>query len=108
MSIAMVLEGAYEVRVAENGQEALEIIMRESVDAVVLDLMMPVLDGEGFLRGLRAAGRVIPVLLASAANNLCDRARQLEVADYLKKPFDVDALEEKLALLTESGAWPRA
>src|SRR4051794_10950507 len=92
-SLAMVLEETYEVTLAENGQEALDLALLGAFDAVVLDLMMPVLDGEGFLRELRTRGPVPPVILASAANDLAERARQLGVHEFLRKPFDIESLE---------------
>lgn len=95
----MVLEETYAVTAAENGRIALDFALAQHFDAVVLDLMMPVMDGETFMTELRGRGLQIPVILASAANQLDQKAKTLGANDFLKKPFDVDALETKLARL---------
>src|SRR4051812_8973978 len=96
-SLALILEDSYEVRCARNGLEALAEV--ENVDAVVLDLMMPVLDGEGFIDELARRGIRVPVLVASAAGDLDRRCKDLAIAGFIAKPFDVRTLEEKLARL---------
>ena len=102
-SLEMLLQDIYEVARAEDGEEALDALLAQPFDAVVLDLMMPVLDGAGLMRELRARSMRVPVLLASAAHDLSVRARALGVEDYIEKPFDLDLLESKLARLTEGG-----
>jgi two-component system response regulator MprA len=94
---ALRLEG-YEVSIAPDGQEALVSLARRSVDAVVLDLLMPVLDGLETCRTLRRRGDATPVLLLTARHEVSDRVAGLDAGadDYLVKPF---ALEELLARL---------
>ncbi len=94
---ALRLEG-YEVELAADGQEALLSIARRSVDAIVLDVLMPVLDGLETCRGLRRMGNRTPVLLLTARHAVDDRVAGLDAGadDYLVKPF---ALEELLARL---------
>ena len=79
---------------ATNGQVALEKIDSEHPDAVLLDLMMPVMDGWAVLEELR--GRVVrpPVIVVSAADARANvaRAKELGVAAYVTKPFDLMAL----------------
>jgi DNA-binding response OmpR family regulator len=98
-SLALILEDSYEVRRAQNGLEALEEVERGDIDVVVLDLMMPVLDGEGFLHELKRRGLRVPVLVASAMGDLGRRCRELGVTDFVSKPFDVGQLEAKLSQL---------
>ncbi len=94
---ALALEG-YEVTEAANGQEALQQISEATPDAVVLDVLMPKLDGLETCRRLRAGGDSTPVLMLTARDAVSDRVDGLDAGadDYLVKPF---ALEELLARL---------
>lgn len=86
----------YEVAVAENGERALVEAAKEPPDAIVLDIMMPLVDGMEVCRRLRAAGDSTPILMLTAKHELSDRVAGLDAGadDYLVKPF---ALEELLA-----------
>ncbi len=88
----------YEVTVAGDGVEALDRVERDRPDAVVLDVLMPRLDGLETCRRLRARGDGLRVLLLTARDAVADRVTGLDVGadDYLVKPF---ALEELLARL---------
>jgi two-component system response regulator MprA len=88
----------YDVDVAADGEEALHRIGAQRPDAVVLDVMMPRLDGLATCRALRAAGDDVPVLMLTARDEVSDRVAGLDAGadDYLPKPF---ALEELLARL---------
>ena len=92
---ALVLEG-YEVELAADGAEALERIEAQPPDAVVLDILMPRLDGLAVCRRLREQGSTLPVLMLTARDAVGDRVAGLDAGadDYLVKPF---ALEELLA-----------
>jgi two-component system response regulator MprA len=94
---ALRLEG-YEVEPAADGQEALIALARRTADAVVLDVLMPVLDGLDTCRTLRRQGDRTPVLMLTARHEISDRVAGLDAGadDYLVKPF---ALEELLARL---------
>ena len=89
-------EEEFAVDLAENGEEALYKIREMSYDAVVLDLMLPRLDGWSVLRTARAEGIRTPVLLLTARDMIEDRVRGLNQGadDYLTKPF---ALAELIA-----------
>nr|WP_281404430.1 response regulator [Pyxidicoccus fallax] len=106
-SIAAVLELDYEVAVALNGAEALKQLDGGGFDAVVLDMMMPVLDGAGFMAALRERGLQVPVLLVSAGRDLAARCRVLGASDYLPKPFDMGELEQRLARIIQDNAHAR-
>jgi two-component system response regulator MprA len=94
---ALRLEG-YEVAVAADGCEALERIDLRPPDALVLDLLMPRVDGLELCRRLRHSGDRTPVLMLTARDAVADRVTGLDAGadDYLIKPF---ALEELLARL---------
>ena len=88
----------YEVELAENGEAALRAVAARNPDAVILDVMMPGLDGIATCRALRASGNDVPVLVLTARDAVADRVAGLDAGadDYLPKPF---ALEELLARL---------
>ena len=88
----------YTVNLAEDGVEALDAIANERPDAVVLDVMMPRLDGLEVCRQLRSTGDDLPILVLTARDSVSERVSGLDAGadDYLPKPF---ALEELLARL---------
>jgi two-component system, OmpR family, response regulator MprA len=94
---ALTLEG-YEVDLAVDGPDALARVAGASPDAVVLDVLMPEVDGLAVCRRLREAGNHVPVLMLTARDAVGDRVAGLDSGadDYLVKPF---ALEELLARL---------
>jgi two-component system, OmpR family, response regulator MprA len=94
---ALTLEG-YRVTEAEDGAQALEAIVRERPDAVVLDVLMPDVDGLEVCRRLRERGDSLPILMLTARDTVDNRVQGLDAGadDYLVKPF---ALEELLARL---------
>jgi two-component system response regulator MprA len=88
----------YQVEVATDGQQALDMIVDSRPDAMVLDVMMPRLDGLQVCRQLRGIGDDLPILVLTARDMVSDRVAGLDAGadDYLPKPF---ALEELLARL---------
>jgi two-component system, OmpR family, response regulator MprA len=88
----------YDVDVAADGAEALARVPTTTPDAMVIDVMMPRLDGLETTRALRAAGNDVPILVLTARDSVTDRVAGLDAGadDYLTKPF---ALEELLARL---------
>jgi two-component system response regulator MprA len=93
---ALELEG-YEIELAENGREALDrVASGAEPDAIVLDVLMPGMDGLEVCRTLRRNGSRLPVLMLTARTQVEDRVEGLDAGadDYLTKPF---ALEELLA-----------
>lgn len=90
-----VLEGAgYTVSTAVDGEEALAVLDKTHVDLVVLDVMMPRLDGYGFTKALRDAGSELPILMVSAKQLPEDRKQGFLVGtdDYMVKPVDTDEM----------------
>ena len=98
-ALAVVLEGKHEVTTASNGIEALGLLQSRPFDAMVLDLMMPLMDGETLIGRMHDTGIAVPVVLASASVDIVSLARRLGV-DHITKPYDIAALEEKIAQLT--------
>jgi DNA-binding NtrC family response regulator len=96
-SLEMVLERRYDVATARNGRVALEHLEVAPVDVVLLDMMMPVLDGAGFMAEVRRRGLVVPVILMSAGTDLRTKAREIGAGDFMQKPITLELLEEKLA-----------
>jgi DNA-binding response OmpR family regulator len=85
------------VATASNGREALAVLDRELPSLILLDLMMPVMDGWQFVRELDARGRPdIPLLILSADRHIARHAHELKAHAYLAKPFDLDDLLEKV------------
>src|ERR1700678_133991 len=86
----------YEVATAVNGADALQAVARSPVDLIILDVLMPMLDGLGACRALRDRGVDTPVLVLTARDAVDDRVAGLDAGadDYLVKPF---ALRELLA-----------
>ena len=90
---------------AENGKQALvhieDLLMKESLDLVITDNHMPVMDGETLLRHIQKKHPEIPVIMATAYGSIdgAVNAMQLGAVDYLQKPFDVKTLLEKVAEL---------
>jgi two-component system response regulator MprA len=97
---ALTVEG-YEVRLAREGREALDVLASERVDAVVLDLLMPGLDGLEVCRRIRADGDSTPVLMLTVRNLVSDRVAGLDAGadDYLTKPFSLDELLARMRAL---------
>ena len=102
---ALRLEG-YDTELAADGAEALDALADRAPDALVLDLLMPQVDGLEVCRRLRAAGDRTPVLVLTARDGVPDRVRGLDAGadDYLVKPFALEELLARLrALLRRSG-----
>lgn len=91
------------VVMAADGEKALERIASDAPEVVVLDVMMPVLDGWGVLEALQGSAGAPPVLVVSAKTNGPDirHAVTLGAAGYLTKPFDPDELVRAVAELVE-------
>jgi len=87
------MEG-YEVCVARDAVEAVHLMPGFRPEAILLDLRMPNLDGEGFMRGLLGlpAGREVPVVLISAREDLPTVASRTGAAGFLAKPFEAPQL----------------
>jgi CheY-like chemotaxis protein len=90
----------YRVSRARHGREALEQVDNELPDVILLDLMMPVMDGVAFSQALRQRpDGDVPIVVISADGNP-QRATAVGAVGYLAKPFDIDALLAQVAGIT--------
>ncbi|TYB68823.1 response regulator transcription factor [Nonomuraea sp. PA05] len=96
----------YKVVTANDGQQALDALAAETYDAVLLDVMMPRLDGLTACRRLRGSGNHVPVLMLTARDAVGDRVSGLDAGadDYLVKPFELDELLARVRALLRRGA----
>ncbi len=99
------LEG-YDVRIAENGRIAVDVVRDWHPDLVVLDLMLPELDGYQVLRRIRDDGARMPVIILSARGEEADKIRgfRLDADQYVTKPFSIVELMERIAALLRRSA----
>jgi DNA-binding response OmpR family regulator len=95
-------ECGFVVDVVHHGDEALEIILNNHFDAVVLDIMLPGRDGLSILRVLRQRSNTVPVLILTARGEITEKVEGLDLGadDYLAKPFSIDELAARLRALT--------
>ncbi|MDR3073420.1 MAG: heavy metal response regulator transcription factor [Deltaproteobacteria bacterium] len=94
-------EAGFVVDLARNGADGLHCALTETYDLIVLDIMLPGLDGWSVLQTLRNARKDLPVLFLSARDEVRDRVRGLELGadDYLVKPFDFTELLARIRSL---------
>ncbi len=87
---ALLSEEGYKVRTAKNGKEAMELLEQESFDLIVLDVMMPEMDGYTFTKALREREENLPILMVSAKQLPSDRHEGFLAGtdDYITKPVD--------------------
>ncbi len=94
-------EAGYSVDACADGLEALDYLAVTDYDAVILDILMPRLDGLSVLRQLRREGKSTPVLLLTAKGSVTDRVEGLDSGadDYLVKPFSFEELNARLRVM---------
>ena len=95
---AFLARSGFEIRTVSDGAQALQAIEQQPYDLVVMDVLMPHLDGREALRRLRQAGNWIPVILLTQVGEAFERAMALEEGadDYLNKPFDPHELVARI------------
>ncbi len=95
----------YQVFVAQNGAEGLKTAQEQSPDVILLDVIMPIMDGHEMLEQLRQQdwGKQISVIMLTARSQAQDiaRARACGIEDYIIKPFDLSELLEKIENIVE-------
>ena len=104
-ALATILErNKYSVDAAYDGQEALEYLDAGNYDGVILDIMMPKVDGITVLREIRKKGNLIPVLLLTAKSEVDDKVLGLDAGanDYLTKPFNARELLARIRAMTRT------
>lgn len=92
----------YSVDAVYDGEEALEYLESEAYDGLILDIMMPKVDGITVLKTIRKQGNKIPVLILSAKSEIEDKVDGLDAGanDYLAKPFDARELLARIRVIT--------
>jgi two-component system alkaline phosphatase synthesis response regulator PhoP len=100
LKLNLELEG-YEITISSNGKEALSMITREYFDLMILDVMLPELDGISVCENVRISHPDLPILILSAKNSSADRVLGLKKGadDYLTKPFNLEELLLRVAKL---------
>ena len=93
-------EHGFRVLTAANGSEALRMVDQHTTQVVLLDMNMPVLDGEGFIDAVRDRGLSIPIVVMTAGSSAKRWARQLHADGYLSKPFEIASLVDLTTRLT--------
>lgn len=88
----------YAVDLVVNGQDALHMGREEAFDAAILDLGLPMLDGLSVLKGWRAAGKTMPVIILTARDSWSDKVGGIDAGadDYVAKPFHMEELSARL------------
>jgi DNA-binding response OmpR family regulator len=99
----------YEVETASTGEAALETLGRRAFDVVLLDVMLPGIDGLDVVRRLRRAGNRKPVLIITAKNRADDVIAGLDAGadDYITKPFDLDQVLARIRGALRREVWAR-
>lgn len=106
--VAVLKHNHYSVDAVYNGKDALDWGESENYDCIILDIMMPVMDGIEALRRMREAGVSTPVILLTAKSSVDDRITGLDAGadDYLPKPFEPDELICRVrAMLRRGGGY---
>ena len=104
--VALLEKNNYSADAVYDGAEALEYLVAENYDAVILDIMMPKMDGLTVLRKLRERGGHVPVLMLTAKSEVEDRVAGLDTGanDYLTKPFATAELLARIRAMTRTQA----
>ena len=94
----------YSVDAVYDGEEALDYLDTENYDGVILDIMMPKMDGLTVLKTIRERGNLVPVILLTAKSEIDDKVRGLDLGanDYLTKPFDPKELLARIRAMTRT------
>lgn len=102
------MEAGFVVDLTRNGLDGHHLAMSETYDLVVLDVMLPDVDGWRIVRSLRDAGKQVPVLFLTARGSVDDRVKGLELGadDYLVKPFAFSELLARVRTLLRRGSAP--
>lgn len=88
------IDNDYQCLVAQDGEEGLEILEKNNIDLIILDLMLPKIDGYEFTKIVREDNELIPIIMVTAKSLLEDKrlAYKYKVDDYMTKPIDIEEL----------------
>lgn len=106
--MAALLGDDFDVALAGDGREGLQLALSQEWDALVVDRGLPLVDGVSLVRSVRAKGLAVPILILTALGSVPDKVEGLDAGanDYLVKPFDSDELAARLRALTRTYAPP--
>ena len=104
--VAILERNNYSVDAVYDGQSALDYLEMDNYDGVILDIMMPKVDGLTVLRKVREKGNLIPILLLTAKSEVDDKVEGLDAGanDYLAKPFHSKELLARIRAITRTQA----
>ena len=102
---AILRKNNYSVDAVYDGRDALDYIVNGNYDGVILDIMMPIMDGIEVLKNVRGRGITTPILLLTAKSEIEDKVYGLDSGadDYLTKPFDTRELLARIRAMTRGG-----
>lgn len=105
-SLSMLLENGYTTYRASTGVEAWNVIQKNEMDAIILDIVMPDMDGLDFLKKLRNEGNKVPVIIVTGKSCLeyAEKSAHLMVSGYFSKPYDVDRIMDRLQFLLNNNS----
>lgn len=100
------IEAGFVVDLARDGLDGLHMVLIDHYDLIILDVMLPGIDGWQVLQGVRKAGKEMPVIFLTARDDVSDRVKGLELGadDYLVKPFAFSELLARVRTLLRRGA----
>lgn len=100
-------EEGYEVNRAKDGREAIKLFTSKSYDLVILDVMLPYLNGFELTQKIRLKSSQLPIIILSASVGINDRIKGLKLGadDYMFKPFHIQELLEKVAHMLKGKNW---
>ena len=103
---AILRKNNYSVDAVYDGRDALDYIVNGNYDGVILDIMMPIMDGIEVLKSVRSRGITTPILLLTAKSEIEDKVKGLDSGadDYLTKPFDTRELLARIRAMTRGGS----
>ncbi|HUQ41357.1 MAG TPA: response regulator transcription factor [Candidatus Limnocylindrales bacterium] len=101
--VSVLSDDGYEAESARNGLDALDVLDRWKADVIVLDLMMPVMDGWTFAARMKEKWS-IPIVVLSAATDVAKHGEALGAADVVPKPFDLERLLPCIARVANGDA----
>ena len=97
----------HQVEIAANGAIGLNILTQKKFDLIIVDLMMPEIDGIGVIKSIRKTDEQVPILVVSAKDQVQEKVKclSLGVDDYLSKPFDLDEFLLRVDRLLTRAKW---
>lgn len=103
-SLSALLEDDYMTYKATNGLEAIDVLRKNDMDAIILDIVMPDMNGLDFLKKLREEGNKVPVIIVTGKSCLeyAEKSAHLMVSGYFCKPYDIDRIMRRLDFLLNS------